>query len=95
MSDQSSIIFKDHAVIRMLERGISKNEIMETIEHGEVIEEYIDDYPYPSCLMFKMVKLKPIHVVVANNSSEIQKIIVTVYIPDDTKFEPDFKSRKR
>ena len=95
MNDKSIIIFKDHAIIRMLERGITKNEIIETIQQGEIIEQYNDDYPYPSCLMFKIVKQKPIHIVVANNSSENQKIIVTVYIPDDTNFEPDFKTRKQ
>lgn len=46
--EKSSIIFKDHAVLRMFERGISKNEIVEIIESGEIIEEYNDDYPYPS-----------------------------------------------
>ncbi len=79
----------------MLERGITKNEVIEIIEQGEIIERYDDDYPYPSCLMFKRVQDKPIHIVVANNSSENQKIIVTIYIPDDTNFEPDFKTRKQ
>lgn len=51
----SHIIFKDHAIIRMLERGISKKEITEVLEQGEIIEQYKDDYPYPSCLMFKIV----------------------------------------
>lgn len=78
----------------MLERGIGKKEIIEVIEQGEIIEQYKDDYPYPSCLMFKIVNHKPIHMVVADNISEAQKIIVTVYIPDSTNFEPDFKTRK-
>ena len=92
--EKSSIIFKDHAVLRMFERGISKNEIVEIIESGEIIEEYNDDYPYPSSLMFKMVSGKPVHIVLADNKSENQKIIVTVYIPDTVNFESDFKTRK-
>jgi hypothetical protein len=95
MSDKSNIIFKDHAIIRMLQRSISKNDVLETINGGEIIEEYKDDYPYESCLMFKIVSGRPIHVVVANNSGENQKIVVTVYIPDFTNFEADFKTRKR
>jgi len=94
MNNKNIVIFKDHAVIRMFERDIAKKEIIEVIEQGEVIERYEDDYPYPSCLIFKMVNNKPIHIVVANNGSENQKIIVTVYIPDNTNFEPDFKTRK-
>ena len=79
----------------MLERGISKKEIIEVIEQGEIIEQYQDDYPYPSCLMFKIVNHKPIHIVVADNITEAQKIIVTAYIPASTNFEPDFKTRKQ
>ena len=92
--DKINIIFKDHAVLRMFERGISKNEIIEIIETGETIEEYKEDYPYPSSLMFKIIGGKPVHIVVADNKSENQKIIVTVYIPDTTNFESDFKTRK-
>jgi len=45
--------------------------------------------------MFKFIDQRPIHVVVAENISETQKIIVTVYIPDFTTFESDFKTRKK
>jgi len=90
-----TIIFKDHAIIRMLERGIAKVEIVEVVNEGEIIEDYMDDYPYPSCLMFKIVNHKPLHVVVAHNKAESQKYVVTTYIPDLTKFEPDFKTRKQ
>jgi hypothetical protein len=92
--DNSTIVFKDHAVLRMLERGISKNEVVETLKHGEIIEEYIDDYPYSSKLMFKIINGKPIHIIVADNKIEKMIIIVTVYIPDSVNFEPDFKTRK-
>ncbi|OFY62509.1 MAG: hypothetical protein A3H98_13160 [Bacteroidetes bacterium RIFCSPLOWO2_02_FULL_36_8] len=95
MKEKCIIVFKDHAIIRMLERNINRNEIIETIEHGEIIEDYKDDYPYPSCLMFKMVNHRPIHVVVANDIGEKKKIIITVYIPDKTTFKSDFKTRKK
>jgi hypothetical protein len=90
---RQNIIFKDHAVIRMLERNISRAEISEVINQGEIIEDYGDDLPYPSCLMYKMVNNIPYHVVVAFNGE--QRIIVTAYIPDLSKFEPDFKTRKQ
>ena len=94
MSDIKNILYKDHAILRMLERGISKNEVLEVIQKGEIIELYNDDYPYPSHLMFKMIGAKPLHVVVAYNKDEVQQIIVTVYIPDSTTFANDFKTRK-
>jgi hypothetical protein len=95
LNDKSTIVFKDHAILRMLERSITKNEVLETINHGEIIEEYKEDFPYPSCLMFKMINQKPLHIIVADNSNENQRIIVTVYIPDSTNFESDFKTRKK
>ncbi len=90
----SSYLFKDHALIRMLQRGIAKEDVIEVLEQGEIIEKYPDDYPYPSCLMFRIVRQKPLHIVVADNVSESQKIIVTVYIPDSANFETDYKTRK-
>lgn len=78
----------------MLERGIAKNEVVETLKHGEIIEEYKDDFRYPSCLMFKIINGTPLHIIVAHNASENMEIIVTVYIPDSVNFEPDFKIRK-
>jgi hypothetical protein len=89
-----TITFKDHAIIRMLERGIARSEILEVINLGEIIEDYFEDYPYPSCLMFKIVNFRPLHVVVAHNITESQRFVVTTYIPDLTKFEADFKTRK-
>ena len=89
----NTVFFKDHAVIRMLERNISKQEVIEILKSGEIIERYDDDMPYPSCLMFGMVSGKPLHVVVADNISESQKIIITVYNPDSSNFGNDFKSR--
>ncbi len=94
MGGKKEYIFKDHAVLRMLERGIEKSEVKEAVELGEIIEEYPDDKPFPSCLMFRIINQRPLHVVVANNHRQAQMIIVTVYIPDSANFESDFKTRK-
>jgi len=87
------VIIKDHAILRMLERDISEEEVLEVLHYGEVLENYDDDFPYPSCLMFKMLEQKPLHIVVAHNKNEEQKIIVTVYIPDSANFADDYKTR--
>jgi len=89
----SKVIFKDHAILRMLERDISEQEVLEVLHHGEVVEKYDDDFPYPSCLMYKMLDTKPLHIVVADNRNDEQKIIVTVYIPDSANFASDYKTR--
>ena len=85
--------FKDHAIFRMFERNISRAEVIEVVEYGEEIEDYADDYPYPSKLMFKIIQGNPIHVVVAFDNLYSKGIIITLYRPDNLHFESDFKTR--
>ena len=62
------------------------------LDTGEVIEDYPDDYPYPSALVLGWVGRRPVHVVAA--SMPAQKIVITVYEPDPAQWEPDFKRIK-
>lgn len=88
------ISWQKHALTRMLERNISRNEVKEAICSGEIIEEYPDDYPFPSCLMFYS-DLKPLHIVLSYNQANQTAYIITVYRPDLNHFESDFKTRRR
>jgi len=36
----------------MHQRGIKIKDVLHSIKKGEIIEEYSDDYPYPSVLIF-------------------------------------------
>lgn len=45
-----NIIITIHAAKRLEQRGIFLKEVMNCIMTGEIIEQYPDDYPYPSCL---------------------------------------------
>jgi hypothetical protein len=47
------LIFRLHALQQMFQRGISDREIRELLKYGTIIEEYADDLPYPSCLVFR------------------------------------------
>ena len=40
-----------HAAKRLEQRGILLKDIIECIKNGEIIEQYPDDYPFPSCLI--------------------------------------------
>ena len=63
------------------------------IENGEIIEDYPEDFPHLSCLIFGYnVNNKVIHVVVGKDSAFIY--IITAYIPNTTKFENDLKTRR-
>ena len=40
-----------HAAKRLLQRGISSLDVEAVVNNGEIIEDYPDDTPYPSCLV--------------------------------------------
>jgi hypothetical protein len=89
------LVFRVHAIVRMFERGISEEEVRETLKSGETIERYPDDSPYPSRLILGWRGGRPIHVVAADNVEEDETIVITVYEPDAALWEPDFRRRKR
>ena len=93
--DFESVLVKDHAAMRMLYRNISQKELSELLVAGEVVEDYPNDFPFPSKLIFKLVNNRPLHAVVAMDVEKKVLIIVTVYEPDSEKFESDFITRKK
>lgn len=87
--------FRLHAVQRMFERRITDEDVRHVIESGEVIQEYVDDKPYPSRLLLGWVARRPLHVVVADNHEDRMTIVITVYEPDGALWEEDFRRRRR
>jgi hypothetical protein len=88
------IIFSQHALQRMFERGIQTNAIRAVIESGEVIGDYPDDRPFPSCLILGWVGGRPIHVVIAIDVSSQECYIITAYDPDLAIWNPDLRTKR-
>ena len=83
----------EHARRRLIERNISVNDIIQCIDSGEIIKQYEDDRPFPSCLVLGgSVGGEYIHVVVSHDDNWIY--LITAYHPDPDVWEPDFKTRK-
>ena len=74
-------------------RDLSLDDIIETVEYGEIIMSYDDDTPYPSKLILKFVNNIPLHVVVSQDPNSLQCILITAYEPDKDLWQPDFKSK--
>lgn len=87
------LIFRNHAIKRMFERGISVDDVREVILTGKPIQCYPDDTPYPSRLVLGWIGQRPLHVVTAD-TPDGDHIIITVYEPEPALWEPDF-ARKR
>ena len=88
------ITVSGHAVRRMFERRINRDEVREVVASGEVIAEYPEDLPFPSILLLAIVRGRALHVVVAEDVATHTCYIVTVYPPDSALWDSDFKTRK-
>lgn len=88
------VIYSAHAARRMFERSIGATDVAALLRAHEVVEAYPTDQPYLSALLVAVVGGRPIHAVVARDSTSNTIVIVTVYIPDPTQWEADHKTRK-
>ncbi len=87
------IRWTNHVIIRLLQRQISQKDIEIAMLNGEIIEEYEDSYPYPSCLVYGInMNNKVIHIVCGTNGEELW--IITAYYPNELEWERDLKTRK-
>jgi hypothetical protein len=88
------LVFRLHAIQRMFERHISEAEVHVALAHGEVIEDYPKDTPYPSQLVLGWCGARPLHIVIASDAEDREGIIITVDEPDPCQWEPGFRRRK-
>lgn len=52
----------DHADEEAHDDNLSYDEILFSTFQGEIIEEYLDDFPYPSCLVYgETFSGEPVH----------------------------------
>ena len=91
--EQEKVIITLHAQERLRQREIRAKDVRNCIMTGEIIEQYPDDFPFPSCLIFGYSTNEKILHVVASDEATGSRII-TAYFPDTTKFESDLKTRK-
>ena len=95
---EERVYYTSHAKTEMENEELGKindTELEQAIENCRIIEDYPDDKPYPSYLVFgRTLNRRPIHVVFAWNGDEDSVIIVTVYEPDPARWIRFEKRRK-
>ncbi len=90
---EDNVLISEHAAMRFRERGIKARDIRASINNGEIIEQYPEDFPYPSCLILgHSATGTPIHVVMSDNGCMGK--IITAYYPSSDKWNDDLKTRK-
>ena len=88
-----NIAVSKHARKRLLERSIALDDIKIAVFNGEIIRQYEDDRPFPSCLILGLTKNnKHIHVVASIDNEYLH--IITAYYPDTSVWDADFKTKK-
>lgn len=91
------VYYTNHAKSEMVNEEYGRifdHEIFEAIINGEIIEEYFEDKPYPSVLVYGTTKNnRPLHIVCAYDELDELVIIITVYQPNP-KMWIDYKERR-
>ncbi|WP_425639458.1 DUF4258 domain-containing protein [Algoriphagus yeomjeoni] len=85
------LIYSDHAINQMFNRDITTEDIEEVIRLGEIINDYPNDRPFPSCLILGFATKRPLHLVIAINELESKCVIITAYEPDPKLWAENFK----
>lgn len=67
-----TIRWTGHVLKRLMQRGITQADMEQAIKTGEIIEQYPNDYPYPSCLILgEDTSGEPLHAVCGFGRREI------------------------
>lgn len=92
--------YSAHCQKRMLERGISRDDIVHCIYNGEIIETYslsednVCENSLPSCLIldYRGIDNRAVHIVVGFNGKKL--LIISACYPDELHWFPDNKTRR-
>jgi hypothetical protein len=83
----NQIKIADHADEEAFEDRLTLARIIQSVQNGEIIEDYPKDKPYPSCLIYGNDENgNPIHSVWAYNTIKGWAVLITVYCPDPKKW---------
>ena len=93
LCNDDTILMTVHVRDRMKLRGIQYSDLVLAVSNGEIIEQYKDDYPYPSCLIHGYTADKRhLHAVVSIGSGRLW--VITTYYPTLDKWDNNYKTRK-
>jgi len=85
----------DHADEEAQTDGLSYEDIFFTVFSGEIIEDYPEDKPYPSCLVYGCTfGDEAVHSVWAYNEETKWAVLITVYRPDPARWL-EWRRRRR
>lgn len=87
------ILWTYHINMRLKERFINREEILNSIDSYEIIEEYPDDKFLPSYLVYAKIKPTVVHILFGVDSENDFITIITAYKPTKEKWNNELKKR--
>ena len=93
--EKERVLITDHADEEAHADGLKMDEIYFSVIQGEIIENYLSDKPFPSCLIYgQSFAGDKIHSVWAYDDKSRQAILITVYRPDPNRWSNGRKRRR-
>ncbi len=80
----SGFFFSRHAIFMIAERNITKEEVIDVILGGEIIEEYSEQRYGPCCLIYGRTRSKRHLHVACSLLSRVR--VITIYEPDPDRW---------
>lgn len=81
--------------MRLEKRSITRETISSSVDQMEIIEEYPEDKYFPSYLLLSRYRNVRYHVLIAVDVAGNNVRVVTAYLPNPDKWEPDFRTRRK
>jgi hypothetical protein len=93
LCEAGALQWSNHIMVRLLQRNITMDDVINALTHGEIIEQYPNDYPFPSCLVLGInLAGNFLHVVCGIGENLLW--LVTAYFPNPDEWSDGFKVRK-
>lgn len=93
LCQSGKIQWTEHVMKRLIKRNITRAEVKAALLSGKIIEEYPNDYPFPSCLILGIC-LPEIYLHVVCGIGNDRLWIITAYRPDITIWDKSFTKRR-
>ena len=81
--------------MRLKERFISRDMILNSVDRFEIIEEYPNDKYLPSCLVYSEYEGVKFHIHLAVDYNDKSIVLITDYKPSLGKWLVDLKTRRQ
>ena len=91
---KQKIYWTYHVNIRLKQRYISRNAILNAVDGYEIIEKYPDDKYLPSYLIYAEYEKHIFHILFAVDTQEENIRIITSYYPNPEKWDARLKKRR-